>query len=159
MEDEAWSLSVKRRRSLSLYHYLLTAGLSSGQISKSICPRFHRENRERKTARWRGNEWFVGRRKREKQRNTWHRGGRERVVFSQRTGEKWEWVIRRQKRGQNAHFLKERWVKRKMSYLEGERGTYRRENHKKSGSAVKKKRRRNFRHEEQRGSRGFIERK
>lgn len=50
----------KRHHSLSLYHYLLTAGLNSGQISKSICPRFHSENREKEK---RESELFCSQRK------------------------------------------------------------------------------------------------
>lgn len=74
---------MKRRLSLSLYHYLLTAGLSSGQISKSICPRFHSENREKEKEEIKGELSFSqrkgGGRKRvicrhEKERNTQHKG-------------------------------------------------------------------------------------
>lgn len=126
MEDEAWSLSVKRRHALSLYHYLLTAGLSPGQISKSICPRFHSENRERegwrasssshKGREGRGKSDLLAEEEGKTEKHS-NKRWRERFVSSQRKAEKWERVICRRRRengGQNAHFLKEERVKRKM---------------------------------------------
>lgn len=91
---------MKRRRSLSLYHYLLTAGLSSGQISKSICPRFHSENRERDG--WREDlSSHKGREERE------GREGREGVICWQRKRDKQRNTLTRDEE-RDSSFLKER---------------------------------------------------
>lgn len=130
MEDEAWSLSVKRHLSLSLYHYLLTAGLSSGQISKSICPRFHSENREKEKEEIKGElsfsqrkggngkEWFVGTKRKEILST---RAGREIHLFSKK-GIEMELVIYRQKKRQDKMLIftrRDRLTSRFMSFSKG----------------------------------------